>query len=264
MKKVLIVSDFHSGHLCGLTPPKWQIQPEDESPTNKLEKFAASQRECWNWFEKTTKQLGPWDVVIANGDLIDGSGHRSGGTEQLTTDRLKQAAMAVHILKSLSGPKTEIIQTVGTSYHTGDAEDFETVIAEKCGARKIGSHEWVEIEGVIFDVKHHCGSSSVPHGRHTAIARERLWNLLWNERGMSPKSDVIVRSHVHYFSVAGGVDWLAMTTPALQSHGSKYGARRCSGIVDYGFVWFTVNKGSYSWRAEIADLPALRSGVIKL
>jgi hypothetical protein len=151
-----------------------------------------------------------------------------------------------------------------TSYHVGLDEDWENVIADRLEA-KIGEHEWVDIEGVVFDLKHHpAGSSGIPQGRHTGVAKDRLWNLMWNERQMQPKASVFIRSHVHHHNFCGGPDWLAMTTPALQGIGSRFGSRRCSGIVDFGFVTFNVNKGEYSWQAHIASIEAQKSLVTKL
>jgi hypothetical protein len=263
MKRVLIVSDYHCGHIVGLTPPGWQLTPADERASTKRDKFITVQRACWQFYDDIIKKHGPFDVIVANGDLIDGDGWRSGGTEQHTLDRLHQCEMATYALRAAMSKWTKVFVTVGTAYHTGQAEDFETVIANDVKAEKIGSHEWVDVEGVVFDCKHHLGSSSVPHGRHTAIARDYLWSILWAERGLAPKADVIIRSHVHYHNYCGGPGWLALTTPALQGYGTKYGGRRCSGIVDFGATIFNVDKGSYSWYTVISKSPALCAKVIK-
>lgn len=149
-----------------------------------------------------------------------------------------------------------------TGYHTGDEEDWEDAIFREVKARSIKAHNWVQVRGLVFDCKHHLGSSGVPHARATAISRERLWNILWTEHAEAPKGDVIIRSHVHYFNYAGGSNWLGMSTPALQGLGTKYGGRRCSGTVDFGFVHFDVAKdGSYTWEKHIAKIPAQNSGV---
>ena len=171
--------------------------------------------------------------------------------------------MAVKAARVGISAKTKVVCTYGTAYHTGDGEDFENLVASDLNA-KIGSHEWVDVEGVMFDLKHHCASSSVPHGRHTGVARDRLWNVLWNERAMSPKADVIVRSHVHYYDFCGGVNWLGLTTPALQGLGTKYGSRRCSGTVDFGFLVFECNKGAYTWKHFIANVREQAAKAIKL
>ena len=267
MKKVLVISDLHCGHLVGLTHPSWWV-PEKEVAGSKTKrnKFALVQRQCWAFYEQEIKRHGPFDVVLFNGDAVDGKGERSGGTEQITTDREEQCEMACAAIRPTMNKHTKLVMTFGTAYHTGKDEDWEALVASDLGAVKIGSHEWVDIDGVLFDLKHHVGSSTIPHGRHTAVARENLWSLLWAERGMVPRgktNTVIVRSHVHYFSYCGGAEWLALTTPALQGMGSKYGGRVCSGLVNFGFVVFTVEKGSYQWQPILADIDSQRAKAIR-
>ena len=54
-----------------------------------------------------------------------------------------------------------------------------------------------------------------------------------------------------------------MTLPALQGLGSKYGARQCSGVVDFGFVWMEINKGKIiNWDAEIIELESHKNEVL--
>lgn len=257
MKKIAVVSDFHCGHAVGLTPPNWQH-------AGGHQKAADVRKQCWDFYESNAIKRGPFDVVIANADLIDGKGERSDGVELIEPDRLEQVKMAEMALRVLLHDKTDLIMTYGTPYHTGTGEDFESVIANNLNAKSIGNIAHVEIEGVIFEAKHHVGGSQVPHTRHTAVARERLWNVLWNEAGISPKANVILRSHVHYFTYCGGSDWVAMTTPALQGLGSRFGARRMSGVVDFGFITFTVEDGKFEWEPILAKVEAQKSTLIVL
>lgn len=260
-KNIAVLSDFHCGHKAGLTPNGYL----PDNPAEERARWVAANRAYYNWYKWQINAHGPYDIVFINGDLVDGKGAKSGGTEQITTDMEEQCDMAVKIIREIpKAKKCHIVITRGTPYHTGNEEDWENNIAERVGAR-IGEHEWVEVEGVVFDLKHHpAGSSNVPQGRHTGIARDRLWNILWAEREMQVRSDVFIRSHVHYHNYSGGPDWLAMTTPALQGFGSRYGARRCTGIVDFGFVTFQVNKGTYSWQPHIAKLETQKAPMIKL
>jgi hypothetical protein len=212
-------------------------------------------RTIWEWYKPLVKRLKP-HIVIVNGDAIDGDGKKSGGTEQLTTDRLKQCKMAVKALKAIPG-KPKFFMSYGTGYHTGDDEDFENIIADDIGAVKIGAEDTIDVNGLHINYRHHIGRSGIPHGRHTAVAKEKLWNQIWAERGEYPKADVIIRSHVHYYNYAGGPGWLGMTTPALQGYGSKYGARRMTGTVDVGLVYFDIwSKERWEWKAEILRFPA--------
>jgi hypothetical protein len=255
--RMLVLSDLHCGHYAGLTPPRYWIRPGDTNNRTRRDKFAQLQRETWKWYRKTIRKNGPYDLIVCNGDAIDGTQDKSGGTEAWSVDTEEQADAATECIELAMDEGTKLVMTYGTAYHTGQRSDEENRIAKALGAIKIGSHEWIQCResGTVFDFKHHCGSSSVPHGRATAVSRDAMWGLLWAERGKQPRSDVLIRSHVHYYQYCGdSVAGLRMTTPALQAAGSKYGARRCSGVVDYGFLIFDTNKRGYSWRAELAHL----------
>jgi hypothetical protein len=248
-KRVLVVNDFHSGHLVGLTPPKHDIKHENPD-FFKLDKM---RRTYWNYFDREVKALGPIDITIVVGDCIEGKNEKAGGTELLEADTTKQCMIAETILKGINTDK--MFMVYGTNYHTGDVMDAERTIADSVGATKIGSHDWIDVNGLIIDYKHHVGSSQVPYARHTAVARERMWNLFWNEWDEFPKADVFLRGHVHYYDFCGGYGWLAMTLPALQGYGSKFGSRICSGTVDFGFVHFDVtDKDNYSWAHHILKI----------
>jgi len=258
-KRVVIVSDFHSGHVVGLTPPDWHQHFTRDHQWNK---FATLQRQLWKFYSSTIKSLGKIDLLIVNGDCIDGRGEKSGSTELITVERTNQVEMAVLCIQEANADK--VVMTYGTPYHTGQQEDWEKHIAQDVKADKIGAHEWISVNGTIFDCKHHISSSSVPYGRHTAAARERLWNVLWNEHEEQPKANVIIRSHVHYFDYCGEAQWLAMTTPALQGMGSKFGARKCTGHVDFGLIHFDVEQdGSYTWMPHLARVPGQKAQVLQ-
>lgn len=256
------MSDLHAGHVVGLTPPSWHDTPSKTAEPVRA-KLANFRTKAFDIYYNTIKSLKPIDVLLVNADCIDGRGEKSGGTELLTTDRDKQCDMAAEIIKCVGAKK--IVMTYGTPYHTGTLEDFETQIAKEVKAEKIGGHEWVKVNGLVFDLKHKVGSSTIPHGRFTSIAKEKLWNTLWSEREESPKSNVIIRSHVHYHGYCGGNDWIAMTTPALQGPGSKYGSRQCSGTVDFGLIHFDVTpNGSYSWESHITKMLNKQDMIIEL
>lgn len=252
-KRILACGDFHAGHIQGLAPPSYHFSGKGSWARSRLVKL---QRQCWDWWKQELRQIkrqGPIHYAFLNGDLIDGRGEKGGGNELLTSDREEQCAIALDVIKSI-GAESHLL-TYGTPYHTGDKEDFERYIAKELGA-SIKDQQWPKINGLTFSIKHHpSGGSQVPHGRHTAIARDRLWNIMWNaDGGRQPRADVILRSHVHYHNFCGGHNWLAMTLPALQVS-SNYGSRRMSGLVDFGFVLFEVHtNGDYTWDARIAGL----------
>jgi len=253
--RMLLMSDLHCGHFSGLTPTEFQGKFISEN-ISKHNKLVEVQKSMWSFFREEVKALQKEkkiDICVCNGDAIDGDGWRSGGTELITTDRNKQVKMAKMAI-DLVGANHNVI-VAGTGYHTGNEEDFEQTLAESVNG-KFESHSFLEINKQVFDIKHHCGSSTVPHGRHSPIAKEAIWAKLWSEIDMIPKPiKYLVRSHVHYYSCIQDDRMTALTTPAMQGFGSKFGSRRCSGIPTIGFLSFDIKtNGTITMRKHFADL----------
>lgn len=239
--KIVFTGDGHSGHRVGITSPEYNFQ------TNDI--YHDIRSELYNYYKETIESLKPIDLLVHNGDAIDGKGNRSGGTELILPDPHEQINCIYSCLKIADAK--DYVFTYGTTYHTGSDTDYEKQLADKFSA-SIRSHQWLEINGLIFDVKHHIGNSGIPHGKGTPISKDWLWNQIWALHDEQPKADIIIRSHVHNFFYCGGCDWLGMTLPALQGQGSKFGARRCSQEVHFGLVWFDINDdGSFTWNRKI-------------
>jgi hypothetical protein len=144
----------------------------------------------------------------------------------------------------------------GTPYHTGYEEDWELPVAENAGWEKVGNHEWIDVNGCVFDLKHKIGSSAIPHGRGTAILRDMLWNDLWAMRELQPKARVMLRGHAHYYMGVDTDDCAGFICPALQGWGTKFGSRECSGLVHWGLMHFDVDqKGNIvNWGKHIKKI----------
>ena len=197
------------------------------------------------WVKEKAEQLQP-DLLIVNGDCIDGQGTKSGGTELLLTDRDEQVDCAVACIEMFGAKK--IFMSYGTAYHTGVTEDWENKIAKGVGAVKISGEDSLSVNGLVFNYKHHVGGSSMPYGGYTQLKKEQIWNQIWAARGEYPLGSIIIRSHIHQFKYAGDSMYLTVSTPALQGYGSKYGTRRMSKTVDFGLIWFDVGpEGEYTW-----------------
>lgn len=245
--RLLVVSDLHCGHEVGFTHPSFNPRYDDPI-LNAESDYRAN---LYKIVIDDMRKQGPFDYGVANADLIDGRGERSGGTELIETDRHEQAKMAAEALGSMPVRQNWWL-TYGTPYHTGQEEDFEDTVAEKLGVDKPQSVLDISFNGVVFNFKHKVGGSQVPHGRSTAILRAKLWNQLWADRGEFPQAKYLVRSHVHYHQFAGDNDSVAIITPALQGYGSKFGSRQVDGTVDFGYMIFDIDKkGRSAWEARI-------------
>ena len=236
--KILALGDPHCGHRVGLTPPGF-----DAPDSHKH--YYPFRRMVWDWFGSTIDKIGPVDLALWNGDLIDGEGSKSGGSEHLDTSPEEQVEMAVACCRRVEA--RDHLFTFGTAYHTGKSADYERQVADRIGG-PIADTQHFQCNGVNFNARHHVGNSQVPYGRGTAQYREAIWNALNAAAGLEPRAQVLLRSHVHYHVAVQDAQRLTMTLPCLQGPGSKFG-RRCTGEVTMGMVLFEVAPDSrWSWQ----------------
>jgi len=256
MKTVIALGDLHCGHIAGLMPRGWIKNQSEFESLHKLESEMLRAYATW------TRKFARPDLLIVNGDLIEGKGRKSGGTELVTSDREEQAGMAVKLLK-MWNPKKCII-TYGTSYHSGEEEDWERWVAKDMDC-EIHNHAQFEIAGIVFDVKHHLSNSTMPHTKGTPLAREILHNLLWTEAEGCERADIVLRSHVHNYFHCDSVNWDAFSLPGLQapSH-NKHGGRRCSQVVNFGILGIQINERNGSWGYDKSNIISLESAKLKL
>jgi hypothetical protein len=157
-----------------------------------------------------------------------------------------------------------VMMTYGTGYHVGEqAEDFEYNIAPRVKAT-IEGRLLFELGGMVIDARHFVGSSGIPHGRGTALLREVMWSLVEEADGM-PKVDMIIRSHVHYHIWIEQPGKIALTTPALQLRGGRFGSRKMTGKVHWGAIRLTIQDGQIIGReVSIWNLAANKPKIIKI
>jgi hypothetical protein len=231
--RVLFWADGHCGSNVGLTPPYKQLKilPNPETTEDKISnKWAIAQKECWEWYINTLELLKPIDKCFILGDAIDGDGSRSGATELITADRKVQAVMATKCIREVDADYYSMV--FGTPYHCGTDEDFEIDIAKNLGC-KIGGHEWENVNGCTFDLKHKQSNCINPA---TSLFNDIRDNREWAGVKEQPKADVLVRAHTHRFCITKLEGVIGISLPALQAYGTKFGARQCSRKVQFGLV----------------------------
>lgn len=267
-KRLGVVSDLHAGHRVGLTPQggHWRGAGIENG------KYQPLRRECWNWYKTTIKRIEddmPCSAIAVVGDCCDGKGSRSGGTELLVSDPREQAKMATEALLAWKCDRFFIVR--GTPFHAGMEFDWENMVVDglRLAGREasIDDHAWLDINGCVFDIKHHVRNSSAGEKtRYTAVAGAREWNKQWHLRGnQQPLADVVLRGHVHSYKGAVDATGAAFSLPALQAAGSKFGAKLCESTVDYGMMHFDIDKyGEFSYKAHLLVARAQKVRSIKV
>jgi hypothetical protein len=260
--RVAVIADTHCGNRSGLTPPGWQY--EVGSGDREREGWAAWQRALWKAYADICKDIQPVHLLIANGDLCDGRGRKSGGIEEIDADRRLQTEMAARCLRQMQAKRTIIVS--GTPYHSADdGEDWDAMVAERLKrTTAVGTEQYIDIKGVVLHVKHHAPSSVIPHGQFTGPAREAVWTELRALRRGYPRAQIIVRSHVHYGADAGNRWWRVLLTPCLQGE-TLYPRKLSLRDIDLGLVVIDIaRRGSWEIRYEWIDIPQAQPRVLEL
>lgn len=247
-KRVLLIGDTHCGSEAGVDP--WDQSGSDPD-------LYAFRRGMWDWLAENLEEDGPFHLAILGGDLIDGSAPKDEGCGELTTNPVTQAKMAADVIRQIKAKHFRGVY--GTAYHVGKSCDFEDVAFREADLDPdwIKGQIFAEVNGVVFDVKHHGGRSSIPYGMNAA-QKDHMWNIMNATLGREPIAAVVARFHTHLYRLAENEWGVSVQCPCLQGPFTKYG-RRCGGNYSMGYMVFDVTeKGEISWTKRILDLPQLR------
>lgn len=207
-KRLCVIGDLHVGSVFGLAPPDFITSDDIVLSLNKAQQYLW---ECWVDFASRTGKYDP-DIVIVNGDLVEGIQRKEGGLGLSLRSMVDQKAAAIEVLTLLkkavrSDCKFFFVQ--GTKYHTGENGEAEEDVAALFGARRYSSVGagrlvrevlWLDVSGVIVECAHAIGGTTGFY-RATALDREMQWSAMAgkDESKGVPKADILLRSHVHFF-----------------------------------------------------------------
>lgn len=243
MKRILALGDTHCGNLLGLTPPGWLCA---ESPP--------TQAPMWAWYLEQVKAIGPVDVLVVNGDAVDGEGKKE-TLGHLTTDIDKQVDIAAACLEPIKAKRTFL--TFGTGFHVVGASNYERRLAERLGA-PIADTTLLETEGMRFNFRHVAGRSDIPYGQGTQLYKEVVRDMLQSVIEEYPCADVVVRSHVHYYLRIERSTRNAVSLPCFQVPESVFARGLRTMYYDIGLVLFTVDKGRVTVEPRLMPLKIVR------
>jgi len=271
MKRAIFISDLHAGSAYGLLPPNFAKYDGTLQPPNAGQQYLW---ECWKDFCERAHRFKP-DFIVHNGDAVEGPQRKSNGYELCLVPSKDQCDAAVDVLSLLKRkcPKAKWFFTAGTPYHVGEWNEIEEAIAVRMGAEQYPSVGfgkycrevlWANVEGVQIEVTHHPAGSSTGFYRMTTLDRDGQWSALAAKDATKgiPKSEVLFRSHHHFFGVVEHASKLIVQLPCwkLQDrHSRKGGLHRFHPDIGGVLVEFNGSTKEASDRCvirkELYDLP---------
>jgi 3',5'-cyclic AMP phosphodiesterase CpdA len=192
---VVALGDIHAGSKRAIALPEQDLCGGG--------KFSASEQqlELYGMWRRLTEQWANPDILIVNGDAVEGQARKENGTGNWSNDFDDQLECARQLIAMWHAKK--IFITEGTGYHVdAGGKSLEHHLGKLVEAEQTKdeqyAHEQVFIRaaGKVIHAAHHI---SVGTGwyKATPLSRELVFALL-NESSIH-KVDVVLRSHVHYF-----------------------------------------------------------------
>ena len=196
MTTIVTISDLQTGSNLGIGPEQMDIKEGDRSI--RPNKAQAALLKAYN---AVVKAWGRPDILVANGDLVEGQQPRNRGVEVWSTNLHDQVDAAAKLLTRWHAKRLYVVR--GTPYHVMlDGVPVEEQLAKDVGAIPIDGHHsvyelFLDVHGCTFHFAHHIESTKVMMYRATAITRELALAML-NASHKYPVN-VLVRSHVQYY-----------------------------------------------------------------
>lgn len=247
-KRLVVFSDLHCGSVFGMLPPDFVTSFGATVSQNAGQKYTW---ECWLDFAHKVKAFKP-DIFIVNGDVIDGKQRKQEGTElalNLLLDQEEAAVQTCMVLKN-AAPEALWFFTQGTEYHDGNAAHSLENVASRLGAEKypgVGGGRYarevldIDIEGIGVNVMHHISGTGGIY-RATPLDRETMWASLSGKEGKANRADLLIRSHVHYFSHLEYLVKHAVITPCWELQ-TRFMRKRSAYrmLPDLGAIFITID-----------------------
>jgi hypothetical protein len=269
LTELVVLSDIHVGSKYAIAPPNAAIsQPSDDEDTAFL-KLNRIQRDLYNEYVALTKKWAHPDILVINGEPIDGTNYHS--PNDLWTTNVIDQMRACKTLIDMWHAKT-IYVTRGSDYHVSlTGQPLEEFFGEMVGAKKVANKYASEIlnlkvNGKVFNFAHHISISTVFHYKSTPLARELMLMKL-NASHFFPRgvqADVVVRSHAHYFWVIQTSGQLGMITPCWKIEDWYMKKKGAGSVGDIGAVRFRIEKdGTIDWDVQLYKFESAKPTLVE-
>lgn len=242
MLKILAIGDLHLGSNSAIMLPEFVIPSSGmKMYANPLQMF---------YFERFCKMLelvGDVDILILNGDLVEGPNKRNNGLGVWSTDIHDQACAASQLIDMIRCKKIYVSQ--GSTYHTGNPTG-DKIVCDLIKGDWVGDWQFIEINNTLtIHLRHHGDFSSTPYSRCTSQRKEALI-----ARSQDTNVDIYIRSHTHHFNYSGDAYDLSISVPCWKGIDAFIGKNSVE-KPDNGYVMIYVDGPDYTWDYNLFTAP---------
>lgn len=214
VRQGVVISDLHVGSRWGLFPPGFMLSTGAVYTLHRGQEYLL---ECWQDMQKRLPRR--FDILIINGDAVDGQNPRGLGRDVIEPDPQWQVRAAAALLQPLAKRAGEVYVTQGSEYHVRAGAEDDEAVARAIGAipDEAGHHAWdwllLEMDGILLDVAHH-RSTSIRYETMPGERELQFDRLVADLKG--GHADLIIRSHGHRYVYVDVDGDKSLATPSWQ------------------------------------------------
>jgi hypothetical protein len=228
LKSIVVIADTHVGNINSICTPgasRRIVHHRKRTLQRKL-------YEAWVWCRSqlTKPEI---DLLVINGDAIDGDNRKDLGSEVWTTSMIEQIDDAVKLFTEYKFKN--VIVTTGSGYHVKrGADPYEEILAERLAryetdgelgrylrhdilpsrfetvkgntrventSYRYTDYKWrFKALNEVFSITHHVGHSQIEFYRSSPLAREMVTSELdASKYSLDERPTILIRSHTHYY-----------------------------------------------------------------
>lgn len=241
---ILVAGDFHFGSAFAPWPTIVLANGNTVNP-NKVQVYL---NKCLATMIAEAKERKP-DAIVLMGDLLDGVHPRATDLIAFRLDEQQEAAVVA--LSPLRDTTKKMYCIAGTSFHTGDGAQYESLIAKELDTvvnPETGAAVWQDLFMRVTkkDVVHF--AHHVTFSRNPVVEPNGLWAALMSLRlevsGKLPGNinvTGIVRAHRHRGITIRKNRLFAVALPPFQLKNSFANKAAPSSISEIGYAWLEVS-----------------------
>lgn len=246
-QRVLVLSDTHVGSNVALAPEELILESNNRILANEIQ--LALLQEFYNMVD----EVGTVDLLVLNGDLVEGTNYYGEGAGCLTTSMSEQAKTAIELLSDIRCRK--VVGCRGTAYHGKKNPNMDHQVIEGLGGVCMDEVS-LTIEGLRFYANHRTPVRMVRfETRPQSVAQDILLGEL-NSMDFG-HYDIICKAHVHYYIGLDMGKSLGIVCPCFKGRDefAKGAANPFAFNPSIGYVMFDIeDDGDFSWTKSVKNL----------
>lgn len=193
-KRILCVSDIHSGSSLAVMPDEVWIEKKDALKSHYLQSNKTQKILYKAWCDMVD-EAGQVDACFVLGDGIDGPNVKSRGFELWTSNLHQQVTTACDLLSMIHTNRYCGVQ--GSLYHVGENTSSDLAIIDILHGTFGTDLAVKDIGDCRFHLNHEIGYSSSPISKATAPQSELIGSLLSVK--YFGEFDLLLRGHRHEY-----------------------------------------------------------------